>query len=224
MEEKLRAYMEELFGQVAPTKQAVEMKEEILQNLVDKYHDLLEEGKSPEAAYNIAVASIGDTDELLSVFRGKSGGDLGAKDAERRRRGDALRVTAAVMLYILSVVPLIVLEATRPEYEDSIGVALMFVMIAAGTGLLIYNGMTKSRYQKKEDSIVEEFKEFKEWKTQSSPSRQAMRAINGAVWSLAVVAYIVVSFATGAWHITWVIFLIAVALEGIVKAVFELKS
>ena len=50
MENKLRAYMEELFSEVTPTKQAVELKEEILQNLMDKYHDLLAEGKSPEAA------------------------------------------------------------------------------------------------------------------------------------------------------------------------------
>ena len=69
MENKLRAYMEELFSEVTPTKQAVELKEEILQNLMDKYHDLLAEGKSPEAAYNIAVASIGDTDELLSTLK-----------------------------------------------------------------------------------------------------------------------------------------------------------
>lgn len=44
----------------------MELKEEILQNLIDKYHDLLAEGKSPEAAFNISVASVGDVDELLS--------------------------------------------------------------------------------------------------------------------------------------------------------------
>lgn len=36
-------------------KKAVEVKEEILQNIVDKYHDLVAEGKSEEAAYNIAL-------------------------------------------------------------------------------------------------------------------------------------------------------------------------
>lgn len=39
MENKLRAYMDHLFQDVPNTKKAVEVKEEILQNIVDKYHD-----------------------------------------------------------------------------------------------------------------------------------------------------------------------------------------
>lgn len=46
MENKLRAYMDHLFQDVPNTKKAVEVKEEILQNIVDKYHDLVAEGKS----------------------------------------------------------------------------------------------------------------------------------------------------------------------------------
>ena len=49
MENKLRAYMDHLFQDVPNTKKAVEVKEEILQNIVDKYHDLVAEGKSEEA-------------------------------------------------------------------------------------------------------------------------------------------------------------------------------
>lgn len=41
MENKLRAYMDHLFQDVPNTKKAVEVKEEILQNIVDKYHDPL---------------------------------------------------------------------------------------------------------------------------------------------------------------------------------------
>ena len=52
MENKLRAYMDHLFQDVPNTKKAVEVKEEILQNIVDKYHDLVAEGKSEEAEPN----------------------------------------------------------------------------------------------------------------------------------------------------------------------------
>ncbi len=44
-------------------------------------------------------------------------------------------------------------------------------------------------------------------------------AITSAIWALTVLVYILVSFATGAWYITWVIFLIAVAIVNIVKAI-----
>ena len=39
MEDKLRAYMDEVFKDISPTKKSVELKEEILQNLIDKYHE-----------------------------------------------------------------------------------------------------------------------------------------------------------------------------------------
>ena len=69
MQAKLRAYMDHLFSQTRPTKAAVELKEEMLQNLTDKYNDLIAEGKTPEAAYNIATASIGDISELLAQLK-----------------------------------------------------------------------------------------------------------------------------------------------------------
>ncbi len=72
MEEKLRAHMDELFRDAAPTEQTREIKEEILQNITDKYHDLLAEGKSEQAAYQIAISGIGDLDELLTFIKPQS--------------------------------------------------------------------------------------------------------------------------------------------------------
>ena len=69
MERKLREYMDRLFSQAKPTRSTVELKEEMLQNLIEKYHDLLAEGKSEEAAYNIAIASVGDISELLKQIK-----------------------------------------------------------------------------------------------------------------------------------------------------------
>ena len=48
--------------------------------------------------------------------------------------------------------------------------------------------------------------------------------VNSIVWILSVVAYIIVSFKTGAWHITWVIFLIAIAISSLVKLIFIVTS
>lgn len=220
MEDKLRAYMDHLFRDVKPTRKSVELKEEILQNLVDKYHDLLEEGKTQEAAFNIAVASIGDMDELLSGLQETHEGGLPVSNEqiERGRKKSALLISAAVMLYILSVLPPIMLSGSR--LVNNVAPAMMFTMIAVATGLLIYNNMSKPRYHRVDDSIVEE---FKEWQLQTDSSRRAMRAISSALWALIVVVYIIISFWTMAWHITWVIFLIGVAAEGIIKAIFEMR-
>lgn len=220
MEDKLRAYMDHLFRDVKPDRRSIELKEEILQNLVDKYHDLLSEGKTQEAAYNIAVASLGDMDELLEGLKQElpSSRLLDDERMQQWRKKSAFRISVAVALYIMCILPPILL--TNTGYENNLAPALMLIMIGIATGLLIYNYMTKPLYQRLDDSIVEE---FREWKQQTDSDRRALRAISCALWALIIVIYILISFWTLAWHITWVIFLIGVAIEGIIKAIFELK-
>lgn len=215
MQAKLRAYMDHLFAQTRPTKAAIELKEEMLQNLTDKYNDLLAEGKSPEAAYNIATASIGDISELLAQLKQEENQipRYTEEQIQRSRQRSAICISVAVMLYILCVVPCIV----WPNY----GVILMFVMIAAATGLIIYNSMTKLSYHKTEDTVVEE---FKEWKSESDERKKTMKSINHALGTIFLVLYFVISFSTGAWYITWLIFPISGAVQNIVKACFDLKQ
>ena len=44
------------------------------------------------------------------------------------------------------------------------------------------------------------------------------------MWALTVVIYMLISFGTQAWHITWVIFPLSAAIQNIVKACFDLKD
>lgn len=65
MEPKLRQYIEGLFAGAPNTKQACELKEEIIRNTIERYHDLIAEGKDSQQAYDLAVEGIGDINELL---------------------------------------------------------------------------------------------------------------------------------------------------------------
>lgn len=212
MPDKLYAYIDSIFEQAPCTQKAIELKEEIRQNSTEKYQDLLSQGKTEEAAYNITIASMGDIGELIGSLRGDT---AAVPPVEKTRRRSALLTATAIALYILSVVPCILLQ------DETIGPVLLFVMVAVATALLIYNHMSAPKYRKREDTMVEE---FREWSDQNSREKQVFKAISSALWSLTAVVYILVSFLTMAWHITWVIFLIAGAIEGIVKAVFDLRK
>lgn len=221
MKDKLRAHMDYLFREVPQTHKAVEIKEEILQNLVDKYHDLINEGKTPEAAYNIAVASVGDLSDLLASLKepGKSSEKMDILEYRQWKKRSAIIVPTAVMLYIISVIPPILIS----EFfgNDELGVTLMFLLIAAATGILIYNSMSKPTYIKQDDTIMED---FKEWKNSQAAEKQALKSIKSALWSIIVVLYLIISFTTGAWNITWIIFLLGGVLESVIRAIFDLKK
>jgi hypothetical protein len=219
VEDRLRAYVEELFISSPPTKKAVELREEMLQNLADKYGDLIAEGKSPEAAYNIAVAGIGDIDELLKELERDMDKDINLNEVKKR---SALYVAVSIMMYILSPLPLSVASILAPgRFSAVFGLVALFALIAGATGLLIYNSMTKPRFLKKDDSMVEE---FKEWQRDTHEKRSLRKAISSAMWCIIVVIYFVVSFATGAWYITWIAFIIGAALESLISILFVCKS
>lgn len=221
MEDKLRAHMDHLFREVPPTKKAVELKEEILQNLLDKYHDLIAEGKSEEAACHIAIASIGDISELLASLKESATEPDPALSEEYRqwKKRSAILIPAAVMLYILCVIPPIIVDALG--VNDAIGACGLFLFIGIATAIIIYNNLSKPAVSKIDGTMMEE---FKKWKDEKDQQKQIRKAINNALWAIVVVLYFIISFSTGAWYITWVIFLIGAAAESIVKAIFELKN
>ena len=219
MENKLRSYIDELFEGTTPTKKAVELKEEMIQNLTEKYNDLIAEGKSPEAAFNIAVAGIGDVSGLLTDLE---------KDADKpvftaaQRKKSAMLTSISIMLYILSVLPIIVLnQVFNTRAADVIGISLLFILVAAATGVLVFNNMTKPRFNKETDTMVEE---FRQWQSDSREKKSLRSSISAALWSIIVVLYFIISFTTGIWNISWVIFIIGGAIEALINIYFSLKK
>ncbi len=222
MEYNLRAYVDELFQNAPRTQKAYELKVELTQNLLDKYHALIEEGKSPEDAYNLTVVSIGDVRELFEGLEDTPAQDQPVYIPTGSPEKRSAAITAiAVMLYILSVVPVIVLGSIPFVNLEVLGVALMFVMIAAATGLLIYNHSAKPKKQPSPNTVVSD---FKQWQNQSFSHRQLLKAIRSAYWPLVLAFYFLLSFGTGRWGITWIIFLIAPAVDGIIKAILTLND
>lgn len=218
MNEKLRAYVEELFKNAPKTKQTVEIKEEILRNSIDRYNDLIKEGRSPEAAYNISVAGIGDVSHLIdSMIAPVSSSGYTKEEIAANEKKRTLLLAVSVAMYILSVIPPIICDELRaPEF---LGVTLFFVIVALATALIIYRNGIKLKYDKSDGTVAED---FKEWNRDTKERRSLISAVNGAIWALTLVAYFLVSFLTGAWYISWLIFFIGGAVTGIVKAIFDL--
>jgi len=223
MEDKLRRYVDELFADTAPTKKAVELKEEMIQNLHDKYNDLINDGKTHEAAYNIVVAGIGDISALLDELSAEAIVEeprLPGTDSHRLR--SAMFTSLAVMGYILAPLPMIFLSLLGISWSARFGVPALFVMIAISTALLVFNSMTKPRYGKKSDTMVDE---FREWQSDSQSRKALRRAISSALWAVVLALYFILSFSlSGAWHLTWIIFILGGAAEAFINLFFALKK
>lgn len=216
MTNKIRNYIENAFKNVSNTKKIQELKDELYSNLVDKYQDQLNSGKSETESYNNAVASIGDIQELVESVNVSSPLQP-VTQADRKR--SAILVSVAVMMYILSPMILILFE----EFFDIsiVGLLLMFVFIAVATGLLIYNNMTEPAYQKIDETLVEE---FKEWKGLTSKKKAAFRSFKSGFWGIIVLIYLSTSFFFHTWAYSWLIFIAGAAIINIVEGIIALKE
>ena len=211
MKAQLAKYVELLF---AGSPASEDMMQEILQNTLDKYDDYIAQGKSPEAAYRLAISGIGDISELLGQEQ-NSPVPQSPTHTNTDYRGRPIKpmwkkvlTAVAVGLYILCAVPLIILSEAG---YDTLGVISAISIAAVATVAIIIASGGESHTQKEKDDDED----------RNQPPLQ--KAINSLVDVLGLIAYLFISFQTGAWHITWVIFPIIAALNGIVRAIFDLS-
>lgn len=91
--ESIRLYVNGVFGGLRETPELAEQKDELIADLHAKVADLVEEGNSEDAAFGIAVASLGDFSELVAEFRAaQSEEDSRAAAEEAVRAAEAARI------------------------------------------------------------------------------------------------------------------------------------
>lgn len=215
MEEKLKKYVESMFEDAPKSKKANELKEEITANLIEKYLDLKGKANSEEDSYNMAIASIGNIGELIEKL--KKDDVLNYTSNVEVKKKSALLIAIAVGLYICSFIPMILLD----EINNNLGAVLMFLFWGVATALLVYNGASKPKYEKVDDTMVEE---FKEWKAKKEGSNSRLNSVKSAIWSLIVAIYLIVSFLFGAWAYSWIIFIIGAAVHNIIDAIYKVEE
>ncbi len=215
MNDRIQSYVNELFEDAPKKRRIMEIQEELLSNMNEKYEDLLRQGKNEDEAFSVVVSGIGDIDELIADVSEVDRHNF-AVNAAKGSRG-ALLVAIGVALYIIGVAVLIVMD----EFTNlgDLGVIVMLCIDAAATALVIYGaGMKKKKYQREDDSFVEEYKEKM---SMSDKMSRLHGAISSSLWTLIVLTYFIVSFLTMRWDITWVIFLIGAVLQQAVESIIK---
>ncbi len=214
MREQLAQYVDLLF---AGSDGAEEIKQEILQNTLDRFDDLVARGSTEEAAYRQAIAGIGDVGELLGGESPDARPQPEIVDPLPGFEGTASAVArmmraVAIFLYIVSPVPLLLLDTLG---WDNIGMCLTLVIVAIATLLLL---TFKAPAGKKAAQDSQQTAGTAEGRKNLGVS------IKSLMRTLGVVLYFVISFSTGAWLVTWLIFPIEKALEGVVCAGLDLRE
>lgn len=208
MREQLIQYVNLLFAGA----DAEEIKMEILQNTLDRYDDLIEQGKTPEAAYRLAITGIGDINEIIGtsrepVYKNEVKAAVSQEFDTIHKR--ILRAVA-IALYILCPVPLFVLNELG---MDTLGLCGTLALVAVATVLIILGKKPESEDNKPTQPEANQ-----------SPRKKLHESVDNVIWAIGLAVYFILSFATKAWFITWVIFPLIGSVQGLVKAIMDLKE
>lgn len=200
MREQLIQYVELLF---AGARDCEDVKQEILQNTLDRYDDLIAEGKVPEAAYRLAITGIGDINEILGSQPSHTAPQPNQRgseaDSDKYRR---LQRGIAIACFILCPVPLLLCVV---EGQVMMGITMMLVLIAVGTMLMVVSGKDQAQPPRRHNSLF-------------------VSIAMSLLWPLATIVYFLISFSTGAWHLTWLVFPIAGAISAVIRAIEDWKE
>lgn len=185
MEEQIRAYIERLFAGVTDPA-SLDLKNEITQNTLDKYHDLLLGGKSMQEAYKQAISGVGDVSGLI----GQAGG------------------------------------AEKAAGYQTTGAAGSSFSQFAGNGQP-GNWNTAANAGSTPGGNPQQGANNNPFQVQQSQDARPdilAKTAKKCLWIAVVIIYFVISFMTGAWAITWLVFLIGAALDQVISGVQQLAK
>lgn len=146
------------------------------------------------------------TEELLRGKKAESSDSI----IDCEKKPDVLKavlICGGIFLYFLAIVSVIMGEEYF-EFNDGVVVSIFLILCGLATSIIVFTCMT--RPSKKEKKVHKK--------------NPVLKGIISIVTLIFTCVYLLVSFLTMAWHITWIIWIIYSIVVKIIELVFCLKE
>lgn len=201
MKNKITAYVETAFRDAPKNERSENVKKEILQNLLDKYDDLIAEGRGEEEAYAVTVSGAGDLSGIVEDLKCRESSPL---DAFEKARADEAKAKEQKRL-----------KKERKKFNRFTSWYWPLVVCVYLIGSFLFRAWAYSWIL---FLLAAAGADAAKYVIRKSDEKARRNALNGMVWLGITSLYFIVSFATGRWGITWLIFVLGIAVENLVRA------
>ncbi|MBR5640726.1 MAG: helix-turn-helix transcriptional regulator [Firmicutes bacterium] len=129
---------------------------------------------------------------------------------ERQENGYTRSMVIGVGLCVASSIPLFAAMMTRNEFYCVLGICFILLMVGIGVCLIVKANVVRDSYL----VLLEEGDYTRE-------EKRVDHRIGGIYWGIVLAGYLLVSFLTMRWEITWVVWPVAGILYGVAKLIFS---
>ena len=146
LDQKIKAYFDNLFSGVGASQQLFELKEELTINMKEKIADYRARGMNDEQAFREAVISMGDLNGLVDDMR-KLGQDT-ARMSIYSSMDNRISAGFIVVGVLLALFGIFVMAMTYYMREEGVAVAGNGIFMVAGGMLFTYGLLTRETARK----------------------------------------------------------------------------
>ncbi len=150
------------------------------------------------------------SNELLSGTKEEKEEEEEVEIVKDNKKKKAIIISIAIFLYFVSLIWVIISEVTF-NLNEGVMIGVFFLLCAIATCLLIYQGIVLNTTITKN-------------KKDKTKREKQLDSITEFIAIIFAIIYLLVSFTTGAWHITWIIWLLFAAVKSIVNVIFNMKG
>ncbi len=215
MESRIHAHIDRLFSGIAPDARVSEIKMELYMNTVDRYHDLLTEGKTPEDAFCGATERIGDVEEILAsvglpvVPQKQEKSDQKKSGPKGKTRKKILRTQGCHIITMLMLCLYFILSFATSAWHIT---WLIFLIMPALEN--VYCAIIDIICAKAPDTPY----------LADPETKKLQNNLSGAIWLIVLIVYFIISFTFAHWHLTWLIFLLGSAAQSLMFILLTLLT
>lgn len=191
MKEKLKDFIDALFANAPKSQAARDTKEEFFRNACDKYDDFIAQGKDETTAFNLTIAGIGDVSEVLRSLNTAAPVYDDELNSENTKKSKKHVAIVGSVIWLLATFIYLAISFATGTWH------LTWIMFIATEAVQSFANAVAFTGKKRRN------------------------AISGGIWCTIVTLYFIISFTTGAWHVTWIIFLLGAAVSNIIKAIMS---
>lgn len=244
---QIRNYIDAMFSSLPKTREIVEMKLNMLENMEEKFNELLKEGKSENEAVGIIITDFGSMEELkeeLGLSDTTSDHNQSENQSESEAENNNSNITDSAEDFGFDSKEFNSLKEEYMKFKKNFAIGMsiacfMFLLSPAmiflpdsifGSTLIFFMffsliacGSGIFIYFGIQDDKYKELLNLQKRK-ESRDNYKLLQLVNSIIFPITTVIYLCLGFFGGLWHPGWIIFIIAAIITSGIKSFISYKK